>query len=201
MTDGQPSYKFIIAGDSGVGKTSIISRLVDGTFSDSMQTTLGVEFKKYEIETTTEKATLQIWDTAGQERFRAVSKSYFRNAVGAALVFALDVKKSFEMLDEWLTAIQNSAKSNAAIIIVGNKLDLQDQRQITEAEGKAYADKYSLDYIETSAKDATDIREIFVRLVDRIALRRKRGEIQGEFTTMAHKLPRVEATPDTGCSC
>jgi small GTP-binding protein len=197
-------YKVIIVGPSGVGKTSIIQRLVDNTFSDEGQSTVGVEFKSYELTVDSNSVRLNIWDTAGQERFRSVSKSYFRTAVGAVLVFAVNDQVSFRDLDSWMQDVQQLATPNAAIILVGNKTDLTETRQVTEEEARGYAARHNVDYVETSAKAATGIDDAFVRLVRKISERVVSGEIQGNFSAERQKIG-VTTTPsrvkEVACQC
>jgi small GTP-binding protein len=204
MSELATTYKFILVGSSGVGKTAILSRLVDNDFSENAQSTVGVEFKAYQLTTDKEEIRLQIWDTAGQERFRSVSRAYFRNSVGAALVFALDDLASFNSLDQWLQDLQQLAKPNAAIILVGNKADLDSERQVTSSQANEYATRHKLDYIETSAKEDTGIQEAFVRLARRIAEKRANGEIQGDFKPGGQKMPVMPQgtkPPDPACNC
>jgi small GTP-binding protein len=165
-----------------------MQRLVHNEFSEAIQSTIGVEFRSIELPDDQELIRLHIWDTAGQEKFRSVSKAYFRNSVGAALVFALNDSQSFQNLDPWLSDLQQLALPNAVIILVGNKADLTSERQITEDQAKDFADRHNLDYIETSARTSAGVRDAFVRLVRRIGEKRAKGEIKGDFKTTA---PRI----------
>ena len=179
----QSTYKVVVLGSSGVGKTALVQRLVDNTFSEEGQSTVGVEFKSHVITTDIERAKLNIWDTAGQERFRSVSKAYFRNAVGAILVFSIDDIASFNAVDEWLDDLHKLALPNAVILLVGNKVDLKDKRVVTEDQAIEFAKRHGLEYLETSAKDATNVQEAFVRLTKSITEKVKSGEIAGNFET------------------
>ena len=138
MSSSQNSYKVVVVGSSGVGKTAIVQRLVDGTFCDEGQSTVGVEFKSHTISFDDETMKLSIWDTAGQERFRSVSKAYFRNAVGAILVFSLDDAQSFNELDGWLNDLHALATPNAVITLVGNKQDVAE-KTVTTSEAEEFA--------------------------------------------------------------
>jgi small GTP-binding protein len=122
------SYKFIIIGSSGVGKTCLLKRLIDGTFSEDSASTIGVEFDSLILNIDNRKVKLQIWDTAGQERFRSISKTYYRNAVGVVLVFDLTDRKSFDALTSWLNDIHALCDSNAVVQLIGNKSDLSSAR-------------------------------------------------------------------------
>lgn len=176
----QQSYKIVVVGSTGVGKTAIVQRLVDGTFQNEGQSTVGVEFKSFTVKIDEQSIKLNIWDTAGQERFRSVSKAYFRNAVGAILTFGVNDSQSFNDLDAWLTDLHALSTPNAVILLVGNKADLPD-RQITDSEAQGYAQRHALEYLETSALDGTNINEVFVRLARSINDKIKKGEISGSF--------------------
>lgn len=198
-------YKVVVLGTSGVGKTAIVQRLVDNTFSTDGQSTVGVEFKSQTITTDEEKTKLNIWDTAGQERFRSVSKAYFRNAVGAILVFAINDHVSFTDLDGWLDDLHKLAAPNAVIILVGNKADLEDERHVSTTQAQEYADRNGLVYIETSAKDAINVEEAFIRLTKSINQKVKNGDIQGQFESPQAQMHPIAATgtnkPNDGGCC
>jgi small GTP-binding protein len=176
-------YKVVIVGTSGIGKTAILHRLVEGAFLDESQPTIGVEFKSFECRTASDLIRLNIWDTAGQEKFRSVSKAYFRNAVGAVLVFSLSDRGSFEALDGWLNDIHSLCAPNAALLFLGNKSDLRDGRVVAASEAQLFAQRHTLEYIETSALNATNITETFVRLANAIHEKVLKNEIRGNFLT------------------
>ena len=180
MSASQQSYKIVVVGSSGVGKTAIVQRLVDGTFQQDGQSTVGVEFKNHTVKLDDQSIKLNIWDTAGQERFRSVSKAYFRNAVGAILTFGVNDSQSFNDLDVWLSDLHTLSTPNAVILLVGNKTDLPD-RQITDSEAQNYASRHGLEYIETSALDGTNINDVFVRLARSIYDKVKKGEISASL--------------------
>lgn len=177
------TYKVVVVGASGVGKTAIVQRLTDGTFADEQQPTIGVEFKCFPTNVGNDIVKLNIWDTAGQEKFRSVSKAYFRNAVGAVLVFALDDMKSFDDLNGWLSDIHTLCVPNARILVVGNKTDLVDTRCISQSEAQDFAERHKIDYIETSALDGSNIDETFHRLARYIHEKVQSQEIRGTFQT------------------
>jgi small GTP-binding protein len=169
------SYKIVVVGASDVGKTAIVNQLVNQTFKEEGQPTIGVEFKAFQIQAGGENVKLQIWDTAGQERFRAVSKAYFRNAVGAVLVFDLTQKPTFDDVGTWLNDLTSLCAPNAYVILVGNKSDLADERAVSAAEADEASRRYNLEFIETSAKDGTGIGEAFARLAGGIVRRARQG--------------------------
>lgn len=189
-------FKVVVVGASGVGKTCITLRLVEGTFDEETQSTIGIQYCSYRLTLDGEAMKLNIWDTAGQERFKSISRSYFRDAVGAILVFALDNKDSFEEIGNWMHDFHTLAVPNAAALLVGNKCDVEG-RQVTTGEAEAFAERHGLVYLETSARDGTNVRESFLRLARQIMEKVKRGEIRGEFK--APEAPKVE--PAGGGCC
>jgi small GTP-binding protein len=162
------SFKFIIIGSSGVGKTAILKRLVEDTFSEDSQTTIGVEFDSTTIEVDGQTVKLQIWDTAGQERFRSIAKAYFRNAVGVILVFEIGDRKTFDDVNIWLNDVHSLCDPTATVLLIGNKADLAQNRVVSLAEAEQYAQHHQLNYLETSAFDGTNVREAFVKVATQI---------------------------------
>lgn len=162
------SYKFIIIGASGVGKTAILKRLVEDTFTEESQSTIGVEFDSTILNIDNKRIKLQIWDTAGQERFRSIAKAYYRNAVGVILVFDITERKSFDELSSWLNDVHSLCDPNAVIQLIGNKSDLVSQRAVTLSEAEMFASHQKMQYLETSAKTADNIKEAFVRVATNI---------------------------------
>lgn len=158
------SYKFIIIGSSGVGKTCLLKQLLEGTFTDDSASTIGVEFDSLILNIDNRKVNLQIWDTAGQERFRSISKTHYRNAVGVILVFDLTDRKSFDALTSWLDDIHELCDSNAVIQLIGNKADLSARRVVTVVEAEAFAKQYQMGYCEASAKIGENVKDAFVRV-------------------------------------
>jgi small GTP-binding protein len=175
MSSMIPCFKFIIVGASGVGKTAILKRLIDDMFTPDSQATIGVEFDLATVEVDGNPVKLQIWDTAGQERFRSIAKSYFRNAVGAILVFDICERKSFEDVNQWLSDVHALCDPSACVILIGNKCDLADSRTITLAEAERFGQQHQLAYIETSALSGVGIREAFLKAATDIYRNAQRG--------------------------
>lgn len=171
--DSSQSYKVVLVGSSGVGKTSIVHQLLQGSQPVETTPTIGVEFKMYAYS----DVKLQLWDTAGQERFRSVSKAYFRNAVGALICYDITNRQSFEDLQGWISDINELAVANAYIVLVGNKSDLEDKRVVSESEAEEFATRNKLTRIETSAKNGDGIQEAFARLKDGIIRNEKEGKL------------------------
>ena len=171
----QSCYKIVVVGSSGVGKTAMVQRLIDQTFLEETQSTVGVEFKSYNITLDNETIRLNIWDTAGQERFRSVSKAYFRNAVGAILVYSINDNDSFNDLEAWINDLHQLAAQNAAILLVGNKSDLDDRR-VTESEAQSFADRHGIEYLEASAKTGENIALLFRALIKTVMTNKEKNK-------------------------
>lgn len=155
-------HKIILLGDSAVGKTSIVTRYIFNSCNPDHQATIGIDFFSKVITENDTTIRLQIWDTAGQEKFHSLIPSYIRNTTVALLIYDITNRATFENLQKWHTAILNTA--NPHLFVVGNKVDLEDLRQITIEEGKMFANEIGADFIETSARGPTNILELFTRV-------------------------------------
>jgi Ras-related protein Rab-1A len=176
MSDYDYLFKLLLIGDSGVGKSSMLIRFTDDTYSEAFISTIGVDFKIKTIELDGKMIKLQIWDTAGQERFRTITSSYYRGAHGIIIVFDLTDIDSFENIQQWLTEINRYSYKYICKILVGNKSDLFDQRMVNG--GKDYADSLNMPYIETSAKTADNIDSLFYGITKEIKNKMKYHEIK-----------------------
>eukprot|EP01090_Pellita_catalonica_P013069 TRINITY_DN3017_c0_g1_i3.p1 TRINITY_DN3017_c0_g1~~TRINITY_DN3017_c0_g1_i3.p1 ORF type:complete len:214 (-),score=31.01 TRINITY_DN3017_c0_g1_i3:46-648(-) len=162
--DRNDTYKILMVGDSNVGKSSIVLRYTDDTFSGEPITTIGSDFKLHIVKVEGKEIKLNIWDTAGQERFRTITSSYYRGARGVILVYDATNELSFHNARQWLTEIKRYASSTVVKLFVGNKIDLTSQIKVASATGKQFADEFDMRYIETSAKDGKNIDTIFTTL-------------------------------------
>ncbi|XP_051879468.1 ras-related protein Rab-12 [Pristis pectinata] len=159
----------IIIGSRGVGKTSLMERFTDDTFSEACKSTVGVDFKIKTIELRGKKIRLQIWDTAGQERFNSITSAYYRSAKGIILVYDITKKETFEDVPKWMKMIDKYASEDAELLLVGNKLDCEVDRAITRQQGEKFALQITgMRFCEASAKDNYNVSEIFLKLVDDI---------------------------------
>jgi len=159
-------FKILILGDSSSGKTSILDRLVNNQFSNNYIATIGIDFnvKTIKIDNNT-KIKLQIWDSCGQERFRSLTRSYYRNSAAFIICYDISSAKSFQNAKFWIDEIEKYVdKDDVVKILVGNKNDLEDLRQIDYEEGKQYARTIGMDFFETSAKNNTNINKLFHHL-------------------------------------
>jgi small GTP-binding protein len=172
--------KIVLIGDSGVGKTNLLARFTRDQFNPDSKSTIGVEFatKTLEIEGKTVKA--QIWDTAGQERYRAITSAYYRGAIGALLLYDVSASLTFQSLTRWLQELRENADSNIAVMLVGNKCDLQELRAVSTDEGVGFAKSENLLFIETSALDSTNVTESFTRLMTEIVHRLSKPDVTAD---------------------
>lgn len=160
------TFKIIIVGNSNAGKTSIIRKFVDYQFDVSEKSTIGVDFKTKEITVNDKKAKIKIWDTAGQERYRAIINSYYRGTKGIMICFDLTNRQSYENVEDWYIDIQKFVPiDETAIILVGNKLDLDWMRKVSYHEANQYACERNMKYIEISARENQNILPAFEMLV------------------------------------
>ena len=172
-------FRLIIIGESTVGKSCLLRRFTEGRFMEHNDPTVGVDFHTKMVQVDGHTLKLQLWDTAGQERFRAITRSYFRNAVGALLVFDISDHETFTHLPEWIDDVQQSAKPNSPVfVLVGNKSDLDRQRQVLSREAENFASVHHMDYIETSARTGSGIDSVFTVLARRIYEAIQDGSIQ-----------------------
>lgn len=159
-------FKLLLVGESNVGKSSLLLRFADNTFSKSYISTIGVDFKIRTVQLDGKTFKLQIWDTAGQERFRTITSSYYRGAHGVMLVFDVCDKRTFERIDEWYKEIERYANPNAVKLLIGNKTDDPDHREVFTRDAEAWAEEKGLSYIETSAKESTNVEHAFTCLTN-----------------------------------
>ncbi|MFQ6630409.1 hypothetical protein Gotur_007688 [Gossypium turneri] len=175
-------FKIVLIGDSGVGKSNLLSRFTRNEFCLESKSTIGVEFATrtlqvnlpflvassliFFVEGRTVKA--QIWDTAGQERYRAITSAYYRGALGALLVYDVTKPTTFENVSRWLKELRDHADSNIVIMLIGNKTDLKHLRAVSTEDGQSYAEKEGLSFIETSALEAINVEKAFQTILSEI---------------------------------
>jgi len=162
-------FKLLLIGDSGVGKSCLLLRFADDTYTESYISTIGVDFKIRTIELDGKTIKLQIWDTAGQERFRTITSSYYRGAHGIIIVYDVTDQVSFTNVKQWLQEIDRYACENVNKLLVGNKCDLQTKRAVDYETAKEYAySSLGIPFIETSAKNATNVEKAFTTMASEI---------------------------------
>ena len=157
-------FKLLLIGDSGVGKSCLLLRFADDTYTESYISTIGVDFKIRTIELDGKTIKLQVWDTAGQERFRTITSSYYRGAHGIIVVFDVTDQESFNNVKQWLQEIDRYACENVDKLLVGNKCDLTDKKVVEYTSAKAYADQLGISFLETSAKNSTNVEQAFMTM-------------------------------------
>jgi len=161
-------FKYIIIGDTGVGKSCLLLQFTDKRFQPVHDLTIGVEFGARMVNIDNKQIKLQIWDTAGQESFRSITRSYYRGAAGALLVYDITRRDTFKHLSVWLEEARQHSQSNMIIMLIGNKNDLEHRRAVSFEEGKAFADANGLIFMETSAKTAFNVEQAFINTAEKI---------------------------------
>ncbi|KAJ8951810.1 hypothetical protein NQ318_019783 [Aromia moschata] len=165
-------FKYIIIGDMGVGKSCLLHQFTEKKFMADCPHTIGVEFGTRIIEVSGQKIKLQIWDTAGQERFRAVTRSYYRGAAGALMVYDITRRSTYNHLSSWLTDTRNLTNPSTVIFLIGNKCDLEGQRDVTYEEASKFAEENGLMFVEASARQmgnrGDNVEEAFLETAKKI---------------------------------
>ena len=155
-------FKVVFLGDSSVGKSNIISKYKLNEFNRNSKSTVGVEFYSKIITQNNKNIKIQIWDTAGQERFKSITKSYYKGAKGAIIVYDITRRATFENVQEWFKDTKTMGdNTHLVLMLVGNKCDLVNERQVSTEEGKKEAEMNGIAFMETSALDGTNITEAF----------------------------------------
>ena len=161
-------FKLILIGDSSVGKSNILLKYLKGEFDPNSKATVGVEFGTKNIKIKNKNIKIQIWDTAGQERYRSITSAYYKGAKGAFIVYDITRKNTFDNIDKWLSDLKTNGDKNMAIIIIGNKSDLDDKREVEKDEGIKKSDEYKTAFMETSALNGDNVDKAFDELIDEI---------------------------------
>ena len=162
--------KLVLIGDSGVGKTNILSRYNNNEFSLATQPTVGVEFGNKVIKKENKSIKLQLWDTAGQERYKAITNAFYKGSKGAFVVYDITRKSTFLNIDNWIGELKTNGSDDILIILVGNKTDLEDKREVSTDDGEKKAKQYGIAFCETSALQGKNIEHAFNILIDEIIL-------------------------------
>lgn len=161
-------FKIVLVGDSGVGKSNLISRFTRNEFNMDSKSTIGVEFATRSIEVDGKTVKAQIWDMAGQERYRAITSAYYRGAVGALLVYDITRQVTFDNVERWLKELRDHGDQSIIITLVGNKSDLRHLKKVLTEKAQAFAEKESFFFIETSALDSTNVEDAFTQILTEI---------------------------------
>ncbi|KAH8998385.1 GTPase [Lactarius deliciosus] len=201
-------FKVVLIGDSGVGKSNLLSRFTRNEFNLETKSTIGVEFATRSITVDGKTLKAQIWDTAGQERYRAITAAYYRGAVGALLVYDIAKHATYVNVTRWLKELRDHADSNIVIMLVGNKSDLKHLRAVPTEEAKAFAAENGLSFIETSALDASNVESAFqtiltdiYRIVSSKQLEQSADPIKPSSGDTLTVSPSVDASAKAGSGC
>ncbi|XP_028755551.1 ras-related protein RABA1f-like [Neltuma alba] len=201
-------FKVVLIGDSGVGKSNLLSRFTRNEFSLESKSTIGVEFATRSIKVDDKIVKAQIWDTAGQERYRAITSAYYRGAVGALLVYDVTRHVTFENVERWLKELRDHTDSNIVVMLVGNKADLRHLRAVSTEDAKSFAEKENTFFMETSALESLNVANAFTevltqiyQVVSRKALEAANDPVElpkGQTINMGNK-DDVSAVKKVGC--
>ena len=161
-------FKLILIGDSSVGKSNILLKYLKGEFDHNSKATVGVEFGTKNIIINNKKIKIQIWDTAGQERYRSITSAYYKGAKGAFIVYDITRKLTFDNIDKWATDLKTNGDKNISIVLIGNKSDLEDKREVEKEEGIKKSEEYKTAFLETSALNGDNIDKAFNELIEQI---------------------------------
>lgn len=194
-------FKLVLLGESSVGKSSLVLRFVKGQFHEFQESTIGAAFltQTVQIDDTTVK--FEIWDTAGQERYHSLAPMYYRGAQAAIVVYDISNKETFQKAQTWIKELQRQANPNIVIALAGNKLDLANKRAVSYEEAKQYADETSLLFMETSAKTAANVMDIFTSIAKKLPKNESNESgNMGRGTNRNLNLPQPD-DPRSGSSC
>lgn len=196
-------FKLVLLGESAVGKSSLVLRFVRGTFFEYQESTIGAAFLTQTVPLGDTTVKFEIWDTAGQERYKSLAPMYYRGAAAAIVVFDITNYDSFTRAKQWVKELQRQGNTNIVIALAGNKADLKDKRKVEPAEVQAYADDNGILFMETSAKTAMNVNEIFVQIARRLPKEKPpSGGNEDDYQGIIIPRPGQEPTPKkNGCSC
>ncbi|XP_061677632.1 ras-related protein Rab-25-like [Syngnathoides biaculeatus] len=161
-------FKVVLIGESGVGKSNLLTRFTKNEFNHDSRTTIGVEFSTRTVQLDNSTIKMQVWDTAGLERYRAITSAYYRGAVGALLVYDISKHLTYESAERWLKELYDHADPHIVVMLVGNKSDLRDMRTVPAEEAGAFAESKGLMFMETSALDSTNVEAAFIDVLTAI---------------------------------
>ncbi|XP_061581488.1 ras-related protein Rab-41 isoform X4 [Cololabis saira] len=195
-------FKLVFLGEQSVGKTSLITRFMYDSFDNTYQATIGIDFLSKTMYLEDRTVRLQLWDTAGQERFRSLIPSYIRDSTIAVVVYDITNLNSFQQTSKWIDDVRTERGSDVIIMLVGNKTDLADKRQITTEEGEQRAKELNVMFIETSAKTGYNVKQLFRRVAAALPGMDSTPEKSKEdmIDIKLEKQPEMTVT-ESSCSC
>ncbi|XP_043222941.1 ras-related protein Rab6 isoform X2 [Amphibalanus amphitrite] len=196
-------FKLVFLGEQSVGKTSLITRFMYDSFDNTYQATIGIDFLSKTMYLEDRTVRLQLWDTAGQERFRSLIPSYIRDSTVAVVVYDITNANSFHQTSKWIDDVRTERGSDVIIMLVGNKTDLSDKRQVSTEEGERKAKELSVMFIETSAKAGYNVKQLFRRVAAALpgmeSSETKKGDDRVELSPQPTGEPKQEE--EGWCSC
>eukprot|EP00475_Leptophrys_vorax_P021530 TRINITY_DN2925_c0_g1_i1.p1 TRINITY_DN2925_c0_g1~~TRINITY_DN2925_c0_g1_i1.p1 ORF type:complete len:209 (-),score=59.71 TRINITY_DN2925_c0_g1_i1:81-707(-) len=195
--------KFVLIGDSGVGKSCLLLRFTEDSYSESYTSTIGVDFHFRKVDMNGSRVRIQIWDTAGQERFQTITSAYYRGAHGIILVYDITSRESFEHIERWLAQVNLHASPNTLRALVGNKSDLAAERVVQEDEGKELATQMGVPFWETSAKNADNVENMFLSFAQQALVQKEKdaAEEAGKDTPIPYAEVNIKYTGAAHSDC
>ncbi|XP_040885728.1 ras-related protein Rab-19-like [Toxotes jaculatrix] len=192
-------FKIILIGDSNVGKTCVVQNFKSGIFTERQQNTIGVDFTVRTVDIEGKKVKMQVWDTAGQERFRTITQSYYRSAHGAMIAYDITRRSTFDSVTHWIKEVELYGAANVVLVLIGNKCDLEQERQVQFVEACNLAkEKGILAALETSAKESQNVEEAFMMTARELLLRNGLNVQQGDVESSPRVLLRANSRPVNG---
>ncbi|XP_027886652.1 ras-related protein Rab-6A isoform X2 [Xiphophorus couchianus] len=195
-------FKLVFLGEQSVGKTSLITRFMYDSFDNTYQATIGIDFLSKTMYLEDRTIRLQLWDTAGQERFRSLIPSYIRDSAAAVVVYDITNVNSFQQTTKWIDDVRTERGSDVIIMLVGNKTDLADKRQITTEEGEQRAKEMNVLFIETSAKTSYNVKQLFRRVAAALpGMDTTQDKNREDMIDIKLEKPPEQPVSEGGCSC
>ncbi|XP_051782796.1 ras-related protein Rab-6A isoform X4 [Erpetoichthys calabaricus] len=195
-------FKLVFLGEQSVGKTSLITRFMYDSFDNTYQATIGIDFLSKTMYLEDRTIRLQLWDTAGQERFRSLIPSYIRDSAAAVVVYDITNVNSFQQTTKWIDDVRTERGGDVIIMLVGNKTDLADKRQITTEEGEQRAKELNVLFIETSAKTGYNVKQLFRRVAAALpGMESTQDKSREDMIDIRLEKPPEQPVSEGGCSC
>jgi Ras-related protein Rab-1A len=194
MEAKKPEMKLLLLGDQAVGKSSIISRYTENQFQLNIMGTAGIDLKKKIVKIADDEVKVLIYDSAGHERFRKVAVNQFKGSQGVILIYDVTEKKSFERVTAWMESIKEEVDSeNVEILLLGNKIDLENERAVTLKEGTEIAKNYNVEFMETSAKTGENVESAFMRIINKIYNKTKSNHVKQGQQLLSKEEPKKKS--------
>ena len=192
------NFKFVVIGDTGAGKSSVLLRFADNAFQDSYMATVAVDFRHRTVTINGESCKLQIWDTSGQERYRTITSAYYRGADAIVMVYDVTNQESIRHINDWMAEVNRYAAPDTCKLLIGNKCDLESQRVVPTATAKSFAEELNIPFIETSAKEGVNVDKAFIQLTEALVARKNGGGAKGDKSKVV-KLDKDDKSSKVAC--